>query len=419
MFGVAHARSLTFDLLAHSLSPYRSRTYLYHTHIHPPHALTHSQLRHVAYALPPPPQPQLSPPPSAHPTPPYPSRTSHARACARVARVRSHSLPPHVRVARPRFLAEVEAADNAKKAAAEAAQRAIEEKEAAAAAAAHAILNAVFEDKPFVARTYASETVGTTVEEVDELNVHNSRELITIHIMRRRKDFGREKHSKFNDRWAEDVGGEDFRQHKDPHFDLQRQQLDIGLQACASWTEPYLAIERANRLAAGVGQGAGAAGAAGAAGDETKGEAAAAAAAVDMDEGMDADTRLQGQHEEEVPRLVAAATQTTFFRTCNNSVQCTTADLAIAHEKQQAEDAAAAAAAEEEGGGNEGAGEAAKAGAHGGDVMSHEGFTDFLTKAGGFCEQALQQNEIVDIFTDEFSTLGDDDHSVGNKADSR
>ena len=42
-----------------------------------------------------------------------------------------------------------------------------------------------------------------------------------------------------------------------------------------------------------------------------------------------------------------------------------------------------------------------------------------MTKAGGFCEQALQQNEIVDIFTDEFSALGDDDHSVGNKADSR
>eukprot|EP00947_MAST-08B_sp_MAST-8B-sp1_P003960 g3960.t1 len=251
--------------------------------------------------------------------------------------------------AKDKFLDQVKAAEAAKQAAEEAERKRVEEEEARIKAEQDAINNAVYQDKPFIARPYASDTIHDTVGEVDGLNVHNTRDLITIHIMRRRRDFGRDKHSKFNDRWAEDVGGEDFRQHKDPHFELQRKQLDIGLQASASWTAPYLAIERAQRREAGVGGagaggggGGGGAGGAGASGTHAAPQrrSSSAGGGGGVDDGgpghgppeLDAESRLGGQQEEEVRHLVAAATQTAFFRSCNNSVQCSTGDLANAYD---------------------------------------------------------------------------------------
>lgn len=276
-----------------------------------------------------------------------------------------------------------------------------------------AINNAVFEDKPFVARPYVSKTADETVEEVDELNVHNRRDLIRANIMRRGRDFGRDKNSKFNVKPAESQQWPEWRKHKDPHFDLLRSELHIGLQACASWTESYLAIERAERRAAGIGVDDKASPPGSAAGSRPGSQGGRAGSTHSRTGGtaqsnhadgwgLDAEQRLVGQVEEQVSHMVCQTTQSSFFRACNNSVQCSTGDLALAHQS-------GAGAVEPPPPPPHGA----EAGHEGGDVMEGGVFKDFLTRAGGFCEQALQQNEIVDIFSDEFSFLGDDDHSFG------
>jgi len=52
------------------------------------------------------------------------------------------------------------------------------------------------------------------------------------------------------------------------------------------------------------------------------------------------------------------------------------------------------------------------------DISDSEAMSDFLRKVGPLMEEALQQNETVDIFADDFADLADDETSLGNKADS-
>ena len=105
--------------------------------------------------------------------------------------------------------------------------------------------NVVYEDKPFLpSAEYASETKEETQREVDELGLRRRLRgrcpLIKYRISRQRKHFGSS--CTFNDRDAEQSGLFEFRQHKDPNFELKRRTADAGVQASPSYTEAWLPL---------------------------------------------------------------------------------------------------------------------------------------------------------------------------------
>ncbi|CAD7967085.1 unnamed protein product [Amoebophrya sp. A25] len=81
-------------------------------------------------------------------------------------------------------------------------------------------------DEPVTPRAYESETMETTLEEVSNMTVENSRPLFKVMIQRARSFFGEAK--KYND------SAESSAQHKpqkDPNFNLLRRELDKAVQA--------------------------------------------------------------------------------------------------------------------------------------------------------------------------------------------
>ena len=117
----------------------------------------------------------------------------------------------------------------AKKAIEDAKQAEIDRKKAEEAA----LLTRVWKDEPLRPRPWATETAAETVEEVRRQQIRPARALLRTSITRKRREFGAA--CKFNDRDAEQSGLFEFRQHKDPNYDLRRQQLDASLQACPSY----------------------------------------------------------------------------------------------------------------------------------------------------------------------------------------
>lgn len=117
----------------------------------------------------------------------------------------------------------------------EAEKRAAEEAEAAAAAAAEAAAaeeeaaaTAVYEEKPVVARPYESASASETVADVESLRTTRSRPLQQWLIVRRRREFG--KRVVFADKDGGEHNAKDFRQQRNPNFELTRRELSIGLQ---------------------------------------------------------------------------------------------------------------------------------------------------------------------------------------------
>ena len=50
-------------------------------------------------------------------------------------------------------------------------------------------------------------------------------------------------------------------------------------------------------------------------------------------------------------------------------------------------------------------------------VMESPGFSNFLNGIGALCDDALQQNEVMDIFEDDFAALADEDSAPGNRSE--
>ena len=108
-----------------------------------------------------------------------------------------------------------------------AAQKAIEDEEAAKKAAEEAALNAVYEDKPIVARPWTTDHQEHTNQQVMQLTVRPPRAPLSLSMTRKRREFGDT--VKFSDR--ADSGLAECRQHKDPNYELKRRELDVALQS--------------------------------------------------------------------------------------------------------------------------------------------------------------------------------------------
>ena len=131
----------------------------------------------------------------------------------------------------------------AKQEAAEAARRAAEEEQRRKEEEAYRAANVVYEEKPFLPNDeYASETKQATMDEVDEIGLRRRatgrRPRIKVRVSRRRKFFGAS--CKFTDRDAEQSSLLEFRQHKDPNFELKRRIVDAAVQASPSYAEAWL-----------------------------------------------------------------------------------------------------------------------------------------------------------------------------------
>ena len=188
-----------------------------------------------------------------------------------------------------------------------------------AAAAEKARLDAmIYYDEPIISQAYASETQAATIEEVKTLDTQRRRPLLALQIVRPRKEFGAR--VKFLDKDGGEQNAADFRQQRNPNYDLTRAELHVGLQACAG---------------------------------------------------------LFSRHQ-------AVGTQTTWFRTVNNSMQ--TEALKMPEDAE--------------------------------DIVSSERMIEALTTAANRCERALQQNETLNIFQDELALLDEEEiFVVGNKGE--
>ena len=91
-----------------------------------------------------------------------------------------------------------------------------------------AIRNAVYEEVPLRVQPYESQTEADTVSEVDLFVERAERPLLKYRLVRKRRFFGGP--LSFADDDAEHNGVKEFRQHKDPNFDLQMAVHDTGLQ---------------------------------------------------------------------------------------------------------------------------------------------------------------------------------------------
>ncbi|GBG24449.1 Cytoplasmic dynein 1 intermediate chain [Hondaea fermentalgiana] len=266
-----------------------------------------------------------------------------------------------------------------------------EEEEAARLAEEEARRNVVYEDKPIVPHERDSLTALETQSEIAWLDVRPSRKLLRVEMTRKRSEFGAP--IKFNDRDAEQSGLIEFRQHKDPNFELKRREQDVALQACASWTAAWIPN---SPWARPEDDGAGAT----AAGDELDipsmndlfdpvpaavGAAGKRVATVsDFDFCSENLTLEDFLGARELPRLVEAGSQTAYFRKLNATTQ-------YEHVEMSAEER---------------------------EALVEDELAEFLGKVLPSVEVALQQNETIDVFANEFHRLRSEEVSgLGNKED--
>ena len=266
--------------------------------------------------------------------------------------------------AKEKVFKEVNDRVNAEKAAEEARLKAIADAEEAKRAEEERIRNAVYEDKPFLSKVYQSSTIVATRRELFREQVSVSRPLMKVSIKRKRRDFNAPT-NKFGELGPQGQPME-FNKHKDPNFELERKVMDIGLQDCPSWTATWLPIDRAARKAMKISQ------------EEptlTEEEVKDAAALQEMMEG-------KTPANTETPLKTSAATQTTFFAVRNNSTQSegTSVDEKVIN-----------------------------------DTIESGKLSSFLQKCGAMMERDLQTNETVDIFSNPFKQLANDEVNFGNK----
>ena len=313
--------------------------------------------------------------------------------------------------ARDRELEAIKAVVEAKEREEAARLKAIADAKAAEEAAAEAIRSAVYVEKPIVVRPWASGTESETASEIAEGNVFHSRKLVKFAISRRRRDFAGP--YKFNDRDADMIAGSfpmEVRQSKDPNFELKRRTRDVGLQDCASWTASYLAIQRSVREKVSTDSQQDSA-------EETSQDPSQApspsasprsdsksnAASPRGDAPLDHLRDPSDAVHERVPRKVAAACQTRFFSKQNNSTQFAdvNAEKRLRSSGTSTMDAGTSSKSPRMNAGNDSM------------LMSL-----FLKSASRKIEESLQQNEVVDIFRGDFSSLVDEETvSFGNRSE--
>ncbi|KAL3671140.1 WD repeat-containing protein 63 [Phytophthora oleae] len=102
-----------------------------------------------------------------------------------------------------------------------------QEKEANATADANDMSKIVYEDKPVLSCAWTSATARETHEDVEALSVTPSRPLITMSVTKMSDELNAD--YKFSDRDADQCFVE-WRQHKDPNYELTRLEQDVGLQ---------------------------------------------------------------------------------------------------------------------------------------------------------------------------------------------
>lgn len=265
-----------------------------------------------------------------------------------------------------------------------------DEAEAQRLAEEEAKRNVVYKDKPILPRERQSFTSAETQVEIDWFDVKPSRKLICVEVSRKRSEFGAP--IKFNDRDAEQNGLVEFRQHKDPNFELKRREQDVALQACASWTaawipnSPWARTEEEARtitakteieipsmadIFSAVPMAVGAAG-----------RRVANVSAFDFcSENLTIEDFLGAR---EIPRLVEAGTQTAFFRKLNATSQYEFIELSQDERTS----------------------------------IEEEELAVFLKNVLPSVEVALQQNETIDVFANEFHKLRSEEVSgLGNTED--
>lgn len=113
----------------------------------------------------------------------------------------------------------------------EEAERKIREAEEAAAAEKARLEAMVYHDEPLICGAYESKSAVDTQAEVATLDTQRRRPLLSLQIVRPRREFGAR--VKFRDKDGGEQNAADFRQQRNPNYDLTRAELDVGLQACA------------------------------------------------------------------------------------------------------------------------------------------------------------------------------------------
>ncbi|KUF77083.1 WD repeat-containing protein 63 [Phytophthora nicotianae] len=100
------------------------------------------------------------------------------------------------------------------------------------AADANDVSKIVYEDKPMLSRPWTSVTARESHEDVEALSVVPSRPLITMSVTKMSDELNAD--YKFSDRDADQCtiysGFVEWRQHKDPNYELTRLEQDVGLQ---------------------------------------------------------------------------------------------------------------------------------------------------------------------------------------------
>jgi len=255
-------------------------------------------------------------------------------------------------------------------------QRHKEEEEARVLAEEVARRNVVYEDHPIVPREWTG--AEATDIHLEWLHVLPTRTLMEMTIRKPRSEFG--SLLRFSDRDAEQSGLLEFRQHKDPNFELRRLEVDIGLQACPSWTSKWLAVSdwRLNKepeanvpsmfqtVSASVGNG------------KRSGVSSSYEHCVSS---LTPETQLLAR---ECSKLVESSSQTPSFRRLNQAVQYHHLELT-------------------------------------GDEMKNiqdSDITSFLLDVMPLLEGALEQNETLDMFASDFFALGSEEVAgLGNTED--
>jgi len=296
-----------------------------------------------------------------------------------------------------------------------------------------AIRNAVYVEVPIVIRPWVSETEPTTTAEIEQGNVFRSRSLFKVSISRKRKEFA--SNYKFNERDAETIAGAgpmEIRQSKDPNFELKRRVRDIGLQDCASWTATYLQIEQEQRAAARVEEGGGIlTGTATATTTATTStststsnpsskQASPRAAATTTSTNQNSPRGLvptQNPYDavhENIPRKTSIGSQTRFFSKRNNATQFVDAE-AIGQSTSSSTTSSGTSPMS-----RSSSPRSSPRGVGGGMVGGDGGMSlsSFLKTASRIIEESLQQNETVDIFRGDFSSLKEDEGlSFGSRSE--
>lgn len=171
----------------------------------------------------------------------------------------------------------------------------------------------VYEDRPMVARAWVSTTAKDTFDDVDALNIRSTRQLIKISVTKMSDELNAD--YKFSDRDADQIGFVEWRQHKDPNYELTRLEQDVGLQG--------------------------------------------------------------------IPELVDNSTQTSWFRSVNSALQYE--PIRMEAKRRQ-------------------------------DELDSDKLQVFLDKVLPLVEEALQQNETLDVFLDPFANLFEEDGTSGGGA---